>query len=215
MDVVECFAQRRQPVPATHLFGQRLADAFAHEPPRIAHDRIEPFGSQHRRQPFGRGVDSLQTAFCTARQRFFDGFHFGMHQRQFVAEERRTAEDEVFAPHLDPLLDPFDPLKPHQFGLSGSIRDVGRKAPLAPCTGICHAGDAPPKLNERLSRSTDLADAVDCRTVDIAEREMVEQIAHRRDAQLLLKQLGPRFADTGDVFHVIRIPVPHRGVTIR
>ena len=152
MDVVERFAQGRQSVLSAHLGRQRLADALARDPPRIAHDRMEPFGSQHRRQPLGRGVDPLQTALGTPRQRLFDGLHFGMHQREFVAEERRAAEDEVFAPHFDALLDPLDPLEPHQLGLSRGIRDIGREASFASCAGIGHAGDATPELDERLPR---------------------------------------------------------------
>ena len=215
MDVVERFAQGRQSVLSAHLGRQRLADALARDPPRIAHDRMEPFGSQHRRQPLGRGVDPLQTALGTPRQRLFDGLYFGMHQREFVAEERRAAEDEVFAPHFDALLDPLDPLEPHQLGLSRGIRDIGREASFASCVGIGHAGDATPELDERLPRSADFGDPVDLRAVDIAEREMVKQIAHGRYAQLLVEQFGPCLADAGDVFHVVRIPVSHRCVTIR
>ena len=72
-----------------------------------------------------------------------------------------------------------------------------------------------PELDERLPRSADFGDPVDLRAVDIAEREMVKQIAHGRYAQLLVEQFGPCLADAGDVFHVVRIPVSHCGVTIR
>lgn len=79
----------------------------------------------------------------------------------------------------------------------------------APRSGIADACDAPPELDECGIPFRDLVDAVDPRTVDVAERIVAEHIAQRADAQLLFQQPGPRLAYARDEFDVVVEIVRH------
>ena len=215
MDVVVGVAQWDQPVAGSHLVGHVVGDMVFGQRPRIADDLVHALGAEHVRKFLGRGIDALHAAFGFARERLFHGLQLGVRHRQFAAVERRPSENEVFASHFDPFFDPFDTLEPDQFGRPRGVGDIGREAAFAARAGIGYARHAGAELEQGGRIVGDLGDAVDFRAVDIAEREMVKQIAHGRYAQLLVEQFGPCLADAGDVFHVVRIPVSHRGVTIR
>ena len=180
-----------------------------HHRPEVADDRVDAFGAEDARKPLGRGVNALQTAFGLAGKGFLDGFDFGMYHRQFALEEGWAAENQVFAPHFDPFFDPFDSLEPDQFGHAAAVVHDGRETSFAPRSGIADACDAPPELDECGIPFRDLVDAVDPRTVDVAERIVAEHIAQRADAQLLFQQPGPRLAYARDEFDVVVEIVRH------
>ncbi len=120
-----------------------------------------------------------------------------MGHREFAAVERRAPEDQVLAPHLDPLFDPFDAPKPHQLAAARGVLHISREAALAPFAGISDSRHAGAELDERGRIFRDLGDAVDLRAVDVAERDMGQQIADGADAQLPVEEFGPCFAHAG------------------
>ena len=183
VDIVDGVAQADQSVPGAHGLGKRVRDAVLHERPGVADDLVHALRTQHIAQLLGRGIDALHAAFGLAREGLLHGLQFGMRHRQKAAVERRTSEDEVLASDFDAFFDPFDALKPHQFGRSRRVLHVGREAFFTPRTGIGHPRYAGAELQERGRALGDFGDAVDFRAVDVAERIMAQHVAQRADAR--------------------------------
>ena len=203
VDVVVGVAQRDQSVAGAHRFGHAVRDVVLDQRPCVADDLVHAFGAEHVREFLGRGVDALHAAFGLAREGLLHGLQFGMRHRQKAAVERRTSEDEVLASDFDAFFDPFDALKPHQFGRSRRVLYVGREAFFTPRTGIGHPRYAGAELQERGRALGDFGDAVDFRAVDVAERIMAQHVAQRADAQLLVQKPGAGFADAAYVFYIV------------
>ena len=165
---------------------------------------VHAFGAEHVREFLGRGIDALHAAFGLARKGLLHGLQFGMRHRQKSAVERRTSEDEVLASDFDAFFDPFDALKPHQFGRSRRVLYVGREAFFTPRTGIGHPRYAGAELDVGQACGLgDLRDAVDACAVDIAERIVAEHVAQRADAQLPFEEFCPGLADARYEFDVV------------
>ncbi len=196
MNIVQRFRERYQSVFPPQRVGHVVGDTLAHDAPQTANYVVDTLRADSRRQSLRHRIDALQSALLAARQSLLDEFRFGMHHRQFAAEERRTTENHILATDLEPLLHPLYALEPNQFGRPRAVAHVYREAAFAPLA------------RETLARNfraeahvggggvfVDFGEFVDSRAVDIAEREMVEHVAHCRDAQFALKQAGAGFAD--------------------
>ena len=203
VDVVVGFAQRDEAVARAQSLGQRLLDVVGGALPRAAHDAVEPLGPHGALQPLGGGVDALHAALGLAREGLLHRLEFGVNHRKFVVVEAGAAEYEVFAPHLDALLDPLDAGEPDQLGRPRGVRDRDREAALAPLSGVADARHAGAELHERGAPFGDFTDAVDARAVDVAEGEVVEHVAQRADAELLVEQPRARLPHAGDEFYVV------------
>ena len=113
VDVIISLAQRHQSVTAPHILGHEVDDAVFGSSPGVADDTVHHLDAHGARQLVGRGINALQAAFALARKGLFDGFDLGVGHAQFASEKGRAAENKVFAPHLDAVLDPLDTPEPH------------------------------------------------------------------------------------------------------
>jgi len=123
-----------------------------------------------------------------------------MYYGQLSAEERGASEDDVFAPDLDALLDPFYAVEPSQFGRARSVGYIGREALPPSLAGVCHTRHAAAELYQRRGhRLVYGVDGVDLRAVDIAEGVVAQQVAHGEDAELLFEEPGTCLAYARDI----------------
>ena len=210
VDVVERVAERQQPVAAAHALRERVVYGVADDAPEAAYDVVEPLCAECPRELLGHGIDPLQAALARTRDVLLHEFRLGVDHRQLAAEEGRTAEDHVFASHLETLLHPLYALEPYQFGTPRTVGDVYREAALAPLARQAETRDAAAELHIGRGRILiDVGYAVDLRAVYVAEGEVVQHVAHRHHAYLAFEQAGTGLAHTRDILYAVGERISH------
>ena len=200
MYVADGFGQRHEVVSAAQRLGHGVRDTILGQRPRVAEDAVIALVAQRRGYLLGRGVYALPAAAGGAAQRLFYHLQLGMYYGQLPAEERRTSEDDVFAPDLDALLDPFYAVEPSQFGRARGVGYIGREALPPFLSGVCHTRHAAAELYQRRGhRLVYGVDGVDLRAVDIAEGVVAQQVTHGEDAELLFEEPGTCLAYARDI----------------
>ena len=133
----------------------------------------------------GAGIDSRHCPGSRSYRRHF--VNLGMDHIELAVEGRRLAEDYVFLADLYLVGHPFHSLEENQVDGAGVVAQRGDKS-LAPLGSDCpQVADDSPQLDIG-ARGIYLADGVETRTVHIAEREKVDQVAEREDSELLAEQ---------------------------
>ena len=104
---------------------------------------------------------------------------------------------DIFA-HRKPLLNPAQPLEPHQLEFVGPVDESGGQPFFGSCADGLHACQQSPNLN--LSRARlQVANAEHHAAVDVAVRVVRQQIAKRAQSQVARKGFGPQRTDSFQV----------------
>ena len=132
-----------------------------------------------------------------------------MNEVEHTVKERRTPENDILPPLLQSLLDPAYSLEPHQFGHPAAVRNRRNEPAFGPCTHMLEPRNTDFQLDISQRIVVQFADLPDAGTVDVPEREMIEQIAERGDPQLLAKHRSPTFADSAQKLDVVVQNIVH------
>ena len=122
---------------------------------------------------------------------FFRGqIDFRVDQVPALSEDGRLAENHVLRSDLQFVFHPLESLEEDQVDGARSVAEARDQSLGTRLAHFLDAGDAPAQLDVG-RRRIDLPDAVKAGAVDIAEREIVKQVAERADAQLFVQKLSP------------------------
>ena len=135
--------------------------------------------------------------------------HLGMDNVQMVAEHRRLAIEDVLGRGVIGLLDGSHTVEPHDLDGARAVGEERLQTALAALARRGEGEEAALELHCGLV-TVQLVDMVDNAAVDIAEREVVQQVIVGTDAQLLLEQFGTFRSHAVQVLYVGMSQVRHR-----
>lgn len=194
------FFSRQKLVVKHQALGQNLRNHVPH----LQHARLYDF-----RKLFGAEtcVFHLLGGVINALQSLADEHVVGvivldirMGEVEAVVEHARLAEDEVFLAWLEAVFNPFQTFEPHQFDASGVVGECRRNPRNSRTAKGLHVAH---RSHELVIDGVVayLSDLMNLRTVDISEREIVEEVLKREDAEFLVQKFRPFRPDTLEVFY--------------
>ena len=122
----------------------------------------------------------------------------GMCEVGTPVEGRRLAEDDVVVMELERLEQIAGAVEPHAVHPAVAVGEVRHETLLASRTYGLHADELTPQLHIR-HLGENLRGAVEPRAVDVAVREIEQQVLPGGEAQLLLQHLGTLRPDAGEI----------------
>ena len=200
MQFAQCVVQRHQMKHLPHLLGQRILHLL--HPwmlQQSADQRIERLG---RKTALTRRVrEIVHSAKAGGRLGGIVYGHFGVRDRPYAAVFLRLAEDDVFL--ADPVVvfhrlgfgKPYafhQPVAVGEYAAESHPRAFALKFELQEPSAYLHGGHLPFQFLYLIEPAL----------VEIAEREIVQQLAHRADAELLLQRVGPERSHTLQIHYV-------------
>ena len=135
----------------------------------------------------------------------------GMGEVEAVVKHARLAEDEVFLARLEAVFYPFQTLEPHQFDGAGVVGESRRNSRNSRTTNGLYIAH---RSNELVINGVvgNLSDLMNLRAVDIPEREIIEQVLKRENAELLVQKLRPFRPDALEVFYFRLQQIHNNGI---
>ena len=133
----------------------------------------------------------------------FYKFHLGVHKTERPFEDVGLAEDDILAACLNLLANPLNSLKPDKFRRATTICYTNNKPLLCTYALGSDIHHSRPNLYVGGVLLTDLGDAIDACAVNVAEREVVEQVAKCAYTNLRGKQRGSSLPHPRQIFYII------------
>ena len=106
-----------------------------------------------------------------------------MDKAQSAIKKVRASENDIFASHFEPLLNPVDSFKPDQFSHSCPITNKGDKPFFASSTDMLESGNTSTELNISLRIVPYLTNPKNSTAVQLTVRIVVQQIPNGLNAE--------------------------------
>ena len=213
VDVVQGFGKRHQ-VEALHQFGrQGLGDVLhGRRVQDIDHELVYRPGRERAvAQHLGQIVHALQ-ALCNMF--IVSNINLGVNDIQVGVEHRRLAIEDILRRGVIRLLNRRHTIEPHHLDGARAIGEQRLQTPFAALAHRVERDEPAPQLHCRLV-AMQLIHMVNHAAVDVAEREIIQQVIVGRDAQFLLEQLGTLGSHAVQVLYVGVAQVRHCSTGIR
>lgn len=135
----------------------------------------------------------------------------GVSEVEAVIKHARLAEDEIFLAWLEAVFYPFQTFEPHQFDGAGVVGESSCNSRNSRTAKGLHVAHRSHKLVID-GVVAYLSDLMNLRAVDISEREIVEEVLKREDAEFLVQKLRPFRPHALEVFYFRLQQIHNNGI---
>ena len=148
-------------------------------------------------QCFGEIIHAAQAAgeFGLA-----EDIYFGVHYAVNALVERWLAENHIFNAGAIAFLNLFHAIEPHTFYCARSVGEKGIESAFGTFALWGEIDETPFELNVR-HIALQVGDVVNGASVDVAKREIIQQVVERVNVELLGEQLGTLGSHAREVFY--------------